>query len=50
MWGQRQIRLSVPKLTAHGWRRGRNGTEGINQNFYVTDGEFLKLYGSKGIG
>jgi hypothetical protein len=43
MWGQGQICLSTPQLTAHGWKR--DGMTGINQNFYG----FLKFCGNEEI-
>lgn len=47
MWGQGQICLSVPHLTAHGWKSGWNGSEGINQNFYGTKENFQNLVAVK---
>ena len=36
-----------PRLTAHGWEFGRNGTERINQNFYDTEGNLKNFIAYK---
>jgi len=36
-----------PRLTAHGWEFGRNGTERINQKFYGTEGKLKKFIAYK---